>query len=56
MGSSDADLERALAREYPAATVAADSGALSAWTKEVLARLSGREPRIDLPLDVQATA
>jgi AraC family transcriptional regulator of adaptative response/methylated-DNA-[protein]-cysteine methyltransferase len=56
MGSSDADLERALAREYPAAIVAADSGALSAWTKEVLARLSGREPRIDLPLDVQATA
>src|SRR5262249_30244399 len=56
MGSSDTELERALAREYPAATLAADTGALSAWTREVLARLSGREPRLDLPLDVQATA
>ena len=56
MGSSDAELERALAREYPAATIAIDNGALSAWTTAVLAHISGRQPRLDLPLDVQATA
>jgi len=56
MGSSDAELERSLALEYPAATLASDTGALSEWTKAVLAHLAGRQPRLDLPLDVQATA
>ncbi len=56
MGASDADLMRALAREYPAATLAADSGAIARWTRAILAHLAGRQPRLDLPLDVQATA
>ena len=56
MGTSDAELERALAREYPAASIAADEGALAKWTTEILAHLAGRQPRLDLPLDVQATA
>jgi len=56
MGSSDADLERALTKEYPAATISRDTGALTTWTTEILAHLAGREPRLDLPLDVQATA
>lgn len=56
MGASSAELERALAREYPAATIAADDHALARWTKAILAHLAGRQPRLDLPLDVQATA
>ena len=56
MGSSDAELTRALSREYPAAAISADAGALATWTTAILAHLSGRAPRIDLPLDVQATA
>jgi AraC family transcriptional regulator, regulatory protein of adaptative response / methylated-DNA-[protein]-cysteine methyltransferase len=56
MGSSDAELERALAREYPAATIAVDAGRLAKWTESILAHLAGRQPRLDLPLDVQATA
>src|SRR3954449_6392236 len=56
MGSSDAELTSALSREYPAAAISADAGALAQWTKAILAHLSGREPRLDLPLDVQATA
>ena len=56
MGSSDTELTRALSREYPAATIAADAGALAQWTKAILAHLAGRQPRLDLPLDVQATA
>ena len=56
MGSSDTELTRALAREYPAAAITTDAGALAQWTTSILAHLSGRRPRLDLPLDVQATA
>jgi AraC family transcriptional regulator of adaptative response/methylated-DNA-[protein]-cysteine methyltransferase len=56
MGSSDEELTRALSREYPAAAIAVDHGSLAAWTNAILAHLSGRAPRLDLPLDVQATA
>jgi AraC family transcriptional regulator of adaptative response/methylated-DNA-[protein]-cysteine methyltransferase len=56
MGESDAELARALRQEYPGATLVADRGALSQWTTAILAHLDGRRPRLDLPLDVQATA
>src|SRR5437899_3050097 len=56
MAAADAELERALANEYPAATIAADEGALAKWTTRILAHLAGRRPRLDLPLDVQATS
>ena len=56
MGSSDAELVGRLAREYPAATIAADAGALAQWTNAILSHLAGKAPRLDLPLDVQATA
>src|SRR5438093_2648387 len=56
MAAADAELERALASEYPAATIATDEGALAKWTTRILAHLAGRRPRLDLPLDVQATS
>ena len=56
MGASDADLTRALSHEYPAATIAADAGALAGSARAIVAHLAGRQPRLDLPLDVQATA
>ena len=56
MGRSDVVLRRALALEHPGAAIAKDHGALSGWTREILAHLSGRRPRLQLPLDVQATA
>jgi AraC family transcriptional regulator of adaptative response/methylated-DNA-[protein]-cysteine methyltransferase len=56
MGSSDSELTRALSLEYPAAAITADVGALAQWTASILAHLNGRAPRLDLPLDVQATA
>ena len=56
MGSSDRELTRALSSEYPAAAIAADAGAMARWIKAILAHLAGRAPRLDLPLDVQATA
>ena len=56
MGSSDLELERALSREYPKATLRRDAGGLARWTKAILGHLVGRHPRLDLPLDVRATA
>lgn len=56
MAASDAELKRALAREYPAAEIATDGGALAKWTTRILAHLEGRRPRFDLPLDIRATS
>ena len=56
MGSSDVELKDKLLREYPAATIHDAPNPEPAWTKELLARTKGQPPRIDLPLDVQATA
>lgn len=56
MGSSDEALTRALQHEYPAAAIEADAGPLGAWTAAIVAHLEGRAPRMDLPLDIRATA
>jgi AraC family transcriptional regulator of adaptative response/methylated-DNA-[protein]-cysteine methyltransferase len=56
LGKSDRDLELALKDEYPAATIRRDRGRLAKWTSQVLDHLNGRQPRLDLPLDVRATA
>jgi AraC family transcriptional regulator of adaptative response/methylated-DNA-[protein]-cysteine methyltransferase len=56
MGRSDAELQGALEREYPGAIITRDPGGLARWTQQALDYLAGRRPRIDLPLDIQATA
>ena len=56
MSASAAELERVLAAEYPAATIEPQHGPLQKWIEQVLAHLSGQLPRIDLPIDVRATA
>ena len=56
MGDSDAALERALRDDFPAATLAAGHSGLRKWTRDIVGRLDGRRPRLELPLDVQATA
>lgn len=56
MASLDGDLVQRLAREYPAASIVADPGALGAWTRAIVAHLAGKQPGLDLPLAVQATA
>ena len=56
MGNSDRDLERVLTDEYPAASIARDDGALAKWTRAIVAHLDGVQPRLDLPIDVQATS
>jgi len=50
-------LEQDLFAEFPNARVVEDkSGKLHAWVTAILAYLEGREPDLDLPLDIRATA
>src|SRR5919108_799685 len=56
LGDDDAFLEQELAREYPAAELTRDDGALAQWVNAILRHVNGQQPHLDLPLDVQATA
>src|SRR5712671_1233204 len=56
MGLSDVELERGLRAEFPAATLQPADGDLRKWARQIVGHLEGRRPRLDLPLDVQATA
>jgi AraC family transcriptional regulator of adaptative response/methylated-DNA-[protein]-cysteine methyltransferase len=53
---SDGELLEGLKREFPFAVRKPDEGALRAWIKALLARMSGRELNAALPLDIRATA
>jgi AraC family transcriptional regulator, regulatory protein of adaptative response / methylated-DNA-[protein]-cysteine methyltransferase len=56
MGSDDRELIARLRREYPAAAIAEDRGSLGEWTAAAVALLAGESRRLDLPLDIRATA
>src|SRR5712691_4386454 len=60
LGDSDAELVKGLFTEYPNASIdskdTAISPALNLWLNQVLEHVKGKSPRIDLPLDIQATA
>ena len=57
LGDGAAALEAELVAEFPAARVVEDkSGRLTGWVSAILAYLDGREPDLDLPLDIRATA
>jgi AraC family transcriptional regulator, regulatory protein of adaptative response / methylated-DNA-[protein]-cysteine methyltransferase len=54
---SDAVLERELKANFPAAdSIRRDDRALGAALDRLLAHLAGKEPHVDLPLDIRATA
>lgn len=60
LGEHDQPLERALQKEYPAATIRSNSGTLGPWVRAIVkhlnGNLSGGKKKLDLPLDVTATA
>jgi len=60
LGDSDSELTTALFAEYPKASIDSQdtliSPSLNVWLDKVLEHLKGQSPRIDLPLDIQATA
>jgi len=56
LGDNERLLVSALQNEYPRAQISRVATANNAWLKEILSRVEGHPPSVDLPLDVQATA
>ena len=57
LGDSAATLEADLRREFDAASVRQQKGGrLEGFVEAILSYLEGREPHLDLPLDIRATA
>jgi len=56
LSDSDARIEAALAREYPRAEVRRETNGLRQWVRALVNHLNGHQPKLDLPLDLQATA
>jgi AraC family transcriptional regulator of adaptative response/methylated-DNA-[protein]-cysteine methyltransferase len=56
LGENDKNLVSELRGEYPKAELNANSNGHASWVSEVLKRVEGNTPSLDLPLDVQATA
>lgn len=55
-GEEGKALEADLRKEYPRAMIERSDSALDGWVAAVVAHLDGREARLDLPVDVKATA
>ncbi len=55
-GDSVTRLENSLREEFPAAAVERGGSKLRSWTRSILRHLNGHQPRLDLPLDIRATA
>ena len=56
LGDSEAKLIEELRDEYPRAEISAATDSFERWVKEIVERVEGKPPRIELPLDLQATA
>ena len=56
LGDDETKLIAELREEYPRAEIAAAANYFERWVKEILERIEGRPPHIELPLDLQATA
>jgi AraC family transcriptional regulator, regulatory protein of adaptative response / methylated-DNA-[protein]-cysteine methyltransferase len=56
LGDTEAELARTLAEEFPAAALRRAEAGLGLWLGTLLAYLDGQQARLDLPLDVRATA
>jgi len=56
LGDADAKLVEELREEYPRAEITAASDSFERWVKEIVQRVEGNPPRLELPLDLQATA
>jgi AraC family transcriptional regulator of adaptative response/methylated-DNA-[protein]-cysteine methyltransferase len=56
LGDSDEELETSLRDEFSAAEIFRDDAALRAWAEDLVQHLEGRQPQLNLPLDIRATA
>jgi AraC family transcriptional regulator, regulatory protein of adaptative response / methylated-DNA-[protein]-cysteine methyltransferase len=56
LGDAEAKLAEELRGEYPKAEIFAAEDSFERWVKEIVQRVEGNPPRLELPLDLQATA
>jgi AraC family transcriptional regulator, regulatory protein of adaptative response / methylated-DNA-[protein]-cysteine methyltransferase len=56
LGDDNAKMVAALREEYPRAELAAANETYGRWVQEIVGRIEGRQPRVEVPLDLQATA
>lgn len=56
LGDDGNELERLLFTEFSAAQIRRDNQVHQEWVQAILDFIAGREPHLDLPLDVRATA
>ena len=56
LGESEGALLAELREEYPRAEIAPATDSFQKWVREIVQRIDGKQPRMELPLDLQATA
>ena len=56
LGDRDDTLQAELRREFPEARIRRNSAQLSSWVRAIVKHLAGRQPHLELPLDIRATA
>lgn len=56
LGENENALTQELHEEYPQAEIVRAGEANDGWLKEIVSRVEGHAPNLDLPLDIQATA
>ena len=56
LGEAAPRLIAELKREYPRAEISPAGNSFGRWVKEIVQRVEGNPPRLELPLDLQATA
>jgi AraC family transcriptional regulator of adaptative response/methylated-DNA-[protein]-cysteine methyltransferase len=56
LGDRDTVLESSLREEFPATEIRRNGAELDIFVQTILRHLNGNQPRLDLPLDVRATA
>jgi len=56
LGDAESTMIAELREEYPRAEIAPAADSFQRWVREIVQRTEGKEPRLELPLDLQATA
>ena len=56
LGDTENALIAELREEYPRAEIAPGADSFQRWVREIVQRIEGKQPRLELPLDLQATA
>ena len=56
LGDVESKLISELREEYPRAEIVPAADSYQRWVREIVQRIEGKQPRMELPLDLQATA